>query len=288
MTTAASSITDALAHATRLNPTAARFFAGGVMALLLAALVIGFNTDLNSVIIVALLIFALSGIFALFQIMNQNPLQRAVLSWAATLTVIALLAGYVNAALPWLRLGNPTEPDCYWKHVLGLQSRKRCEAEYSVTITDVTPPPEPISGALDKAGAKPGETPASTPDIAPVMAAPAADEIYSDENPYSAGKIQLNISPQAPRKMAAQISEDLSASGWPVAGGAEAVQVVQDAPDDNEVRYFDEADQTAAVELAHQVQALTPATPVKVKDFSSLGRIASQGDLEIWLSNISQ
>ncbi len=262
-------------EATRLNPQAAKFIAGGLIVFFGAAQITSMFSDLKTAITVAGLLLVFCCAIPLFQHMISNPKQRAVLSWACIVVFIGLMGGYINSVL--FQWGNPPGPKCYFRIITAQTSRQECEAEFSTTSSTI--------GSEDAR---------LVPDLHPRGAAKiwraqmvwtVAD--YGVDNPYTNGYIYLQFSDNVERKDAIRLSKALDATGWPIEGGEKGGEHVSNAPTDNEVRFFDKANEEAATALAQRLYELNPGTPIKVKNFSKLGRVGGRANLEIWLNKIS-
>jgi hypothetical protein len=83
------------------------------------------------------------------------------------------------------------------------------------------------------------------------------------------------------------LSLGLAALGWQVEGADQGGELVPKGPDRNEVRFFHDADQAAAVALAQSLFALNPDILVAVRDFTRLGTYAPDGQLEVWLDQVT-
>lgn len=259
------------------NPKLDRFIDLGLNVLLAAALVLSLGSNLRDLGVAAIYVM----LFALLRWLVGRLESYPVL--AQITTVFAYLCGalWVTGFLATVAISafahNPAvvSPACYLR--LPIENRAACEARLAGSADDIVIGGEssflPPSHDVRIAGGP------ETLWLAQVSGAPAATPTDST------GRVFIQYADPVGQTEIQTLAAELTALNWAVQGAEDGGERVKDAPDNNEVRYFDAEDRDAAIELAESIYALSPTHPIRVRDFTRLGAYVSRGTLEVWLSH---
>ena len=245
------------------NPPVAKLVYAGLAVIAAASLAVTWKGFGPNTLYVGfyILLFAFGATMIAYVVSNER--MRSVLGWALTVTFCLYLAGLPVSAMGKLNL---PPPKCYLELKWDPQS---CNDLFpTVKLGQSNPVPSPA---------------VFRPTALPALLWRVDDEV-SSRHPYTAGPIFLQFRDGVPRDQMIALAQRLTADGWPVAGADQGGQAVSNAPGDNEIRFFDAATQSPAIQLARKLNDERPAAPFVVRDFSTSGLLASPGQLEIWLA----
>ena len=253
-----------------VNPRVAGFLLAGLGVLAATSIAVTWIGDNPNALYLAAYLIGLAFVATLIAFIANDRRMRLVLGWSLTATFIAFLVGLVDSALAIS--GRLPTPACYVRIII--EAPQACEQRLipSIEITSLdTPQSPPWHWQI-----------AAIRSDARLWTAQAEAEPRA--TPYDSGPIALQVAESVPADSAIELSRMLASLGWPISDGDRGGERVARAPDQTEVRFFDEGAADDAMALAHTIKAHRPDARIVVRDFSHSGLIAPDGLLEIWLS----
>lgn len=254
---------DVLKNLATFDPSVARIVYAGLGVLAAATVALGWSNGDGNAIPLAGWMVSLGLLLVVLGHIITVPLMRATLCWM----VIAMIATFqlyiVSAIFPQSPLRSVTGPvaalECAVKLVFDVN-------ECLKRLTAAETPPDTDTGQIRAASEMLW--------LAQTASAPPGTTVY------------LQFAEPVSRTRMIEIGNALFASGWGVPDPHLGGEQVKEAPDANEVRYFNAEDAEAAQALATALEPLIGGMPVGVRDLSGSYGLVKKRQLEIWLREV--
>lgn len=254
---------DALKNLVKFDPSVARIVYAGLGVLAAATVAFGWSNGDGNAIPLAGWMVGLGLLLVVLGHIITVPFMRATLCWMVILT-IGMFQLYIFSAM---------FPQSFLRNVTGPVAPLECAVRL---IFDVNSCLNQLATAAIPQDA----------DTATARGAPEALWLAQAASAPPGTTVYLQFAEAVPRNRMIEIATALSASGWGVPDPDLGGEMVKEAPDANEVRYFNAEDAEAAQALATALQPLIGGMPVGVRNLSRFYGHVKKGQLEIWLREV--
>ena len=258
----------------KVSPTIAAFIFAGMGVFAAAAIVLSLGSDISDLSVVAIYLVVLAAIATVLAFILNDGLMRATICWICITAFGGWTVGLFDSALQ-LSGRLPSLP-CYIR--LPVSHPEECMARFAPTVAEIGGPQQ---DTLDL----PGIDGPETLWFAQLVTEPPIP--HADPTIAQSAKVFLHFTPDVQPDEVEALADNLTALDWPIPEGQARGELVTNGPKRNEVRYFHPSDNEAALALAETLYALSPDTPVSVRDFSRLGSFVPDGQFEIWVNALS-
>jgi hypothetical protein len=251
---------DALKNLVKFDPAVARIVYAALGVLAAATVVLGWSNGGGSALPLAGWMMGLGLLLVVLGHIITVPFMRATLCWMVILT-IGMFQLYVFSAM---------FPQSFLRNVTGPVAPLACAVRLIFDVNSCL-------NQLATADLLPDTANRNAPEtlwLAQADAAPPGTTVY------------LQFGEAVPRKRMIAIGTALASTGWGVEDADKGGEQVREAPDANEVRYFNAEDAAAAEALAKALEPLIGGMTVGVRDLSRFYGHVKRGQLEIWLREV--
>ncbi|WP_157033224.1 hypothetical protein [Loktanella sp. S4079] len=259
----------------KVSPKIAAFILAGLAVFAAAAIVLSFGSNIADLQVVAIYILVLAAVATVVAFILNDGLMRATICWICITAFGGWTIGLFDSALQ-ISGRLPALP-CYIR--LPVTHPDECLAQLAPTVAEF--------GTEQQEAQRLPSLQGSPERLWFAQATPAPNYKKADPALVSDTQIFVHFGDNVAQKDIETLADNLIALDWRIPDGNARGEQVENTPQRNEVRYFHPQDSDAAIALAETLYALSPDTPISVRDFSRLGSYVPNGQFEIWVNALS-